>query len=757
MEKLDLIEETGVFHLKVSWINPNYQRTLYHQVRNASVDKLRETSAPRRYLALVCYLHQAWRESLDQAVDMYGKLLDRQKSQIDKQLDDQLKNQRRALNRVVQNYTALGSVLLDPAIDDADLRIRMLAIVSADELRADQSHFANWTKGDTKAKFSEFTARHRRLNLFAAPFLSRLEFIDDHQSNTSPTLEAVKLYQQTCNAKRRTLPNNAQTDFVPKGLQSLVEKSGVIDRSRWESALFLKVRDEIVAGNLAVEGAKNFGRFEQFFLPHNEWEKVASGFWAQTGFPANADEAVKGLKSRLNTAFDQFLERVPDNNQVIFDDAGWRLKKDQSESVTGERVQDLSHMKKWLARNTRSIRLADLLIEVDNDLGFTRHFKPPIDTDADNPQQICAVLATLLAHGCNLGIQTMEKITQGISYKQLKKINDWQFNEDNQRVALATIVHGISRLDAPRYWGDGTTSASDGQRFAMPHKVLQQTYSTRFNDFALEFYSFVADNYAPFYSRPVECTNRDAPFVLDGMLYHESDLDFEEHFTDSHGYTEINFTAFAMIAKRFCPRIRNAHHQRIYCADVKRDYGPLEPVLKRGKRTINFDLIADQWQRMGQFYASFPTGYTTASAALQRLNRFKATNRFYAANREMGRLLKTEFLLQYMSEPKLRARIRKGLLKVEQLHALARAIYYGQRGRISARELHDQMNSCSCLTLILACIIYWQAREISKLIASPDFKFDPSLIGNISPIEWQNIVLYGDIKLDPNKVKIRQT
>ena len=34
----------------------------------------------------------------------------------------------------------------------------------------------------------------------------------------------------------------------------------------------------------------------------------------------------------------------------------------------------------------------------------------------------------------------------------------------------------------------------------MPGKVLQQTYSTRFGDFALEFYSFVADNYAPFYS-----------------------------------------------------------------------------------------------------------------------------------------------------------------------------------------------------------------------------------------------------------------
>ena len=91
-------------------------------------------------------------------------------------------------------------------------------------------------------------------------------------------------------------------------------------------------------------------------------------------------------------------------------------------------------------------------------------------------------------------------------------------------------------------------------------------------DGAAEFYSFVADNYAPFYSRPIECTDRDAPLVLDGVLYHESDLDLEEHYTDTHGYTEINFAAFVMIGMRFCPRIRSLHRQRIYCADPARDH-----------------------------------------------------------------------------------------------------------------------------------------------------------------------------------------
>ena len=174
------------------------------------------------------------------------------------------------------------------------------------------------------------------------------------------------------------------------------------------------------------------------------------------------------------------------------------------------------------------------------------------------------------------------------------------------------MVRAISRLDATLHEGEGRTSASDGQRFAMPHKVLQQTFSTRFSDYALEFYSFIADNYAPFYSTPIECTDRDAAFVLDGLLYNESDLELEEHYTDTHGYTEINFAAFAMLGRRFCPRIRSVQHQRLYRIDRDRDYGILTDLVARADHTIDIEVIQGQWERMGQFYSSLATGHTTA-------------------------------------------------------------------------------------------------------------------------------------------------
>ncbi len=255
---------------------------------------------------------------------------------------------------------------------------------------------------------------------------------------------------------------------------------------------------------------------------------------------------------------------------------------------------------------------------------------------------------------------------------------------------------------------------------------------------------------------PIECTDRDAAFVLDGLCYNESDLELEEHYTDTHGFTEINFAAFTMLGRRFCPRIRGIKQQRLYRLDREREYRNLASLVCKPHHTINPRDIVEQWDRMGQFYASLESGYTTASVALKRLASYQPSNRFYKANRDLGRLLKTEFILSYMSEPELRTRVRRGLLKVEQLHALARDVHYGRRGRINARELHEQLNSCSCLTLILACIIYWQAKEISRVLRSCDPEadgIDRKYVAYISPIEWENVILYGQYLINPKLVR----
>ena len=45
---------------------------------------------------------------------------------------------------------------------------------------------------------------------------------------------------------------------------------------------------------------------------------------------------------------------------------------------------------------------------------------------------------------------------------------------------------------------------------------------------------------------------------------------------------------------------------------------------------------------------------------------------------------------------------------------------------------------------------------ISRLATAPDFPFDPDLLRHVSPIEWKNVILYGEIKIDPAKLKMRR-
>jgi hypothetical protein len=103
----------------------------------------------------------------------------------------------------------------------------------------------------------------------------------------------------------------------------------------------------------------------------------------------------------------------------------------------------------------RHVKLPDLLIEVDNQLGFTRNFLTPAQREEPSPEDICAVLAAVMAHGCNLGVYTMAQLTSDVTYDQLKRIGDWHLTEEAQRSALAELVSAITDLDTSSRWGEG--------------------------------------------------------------------------------------------------------------------------------------------------------------------------------------------------------------------------------------------------------------------------------------------------------------
>jgi TnpA family transposase len=49
-------------------------------------------------------------------------------------------------------------------------------------------------------------------------------------------------------------------------------------------------------------------------------------------------------------------------------------------------------------------------------------------------------------------------------------------------------------------------------------------------------YRFVSDQFSSFYTKVINTNARDAVYVIDGLLHHETNLHIEEHYTDTAGY-----------------------------------------------------------------------------------------------------------------------------------------------------------------------------------------------------------------------------
>lgn len=258
------------------------------------------------------------------------------------------------------------------------------------------------------------------------------------------------------------------------------------------------------------------------------------------------------------------------------------------------------------------------------------------------------------------------------------------------------------------------------------------------------FYTHIPDQYTPFYTKVIASTVRDATYVLDGLLYHQTDLKIQEHYTDTAGYTDHVFGLCHLLGFRFAPRIRDLADKRLYTIDNPSTYRALSPLIG-GK--INLKQVERNWDAILRLASSIRAGTVTASLMLRKLAAYPRQNSLAYALREIGRIEKTLFTLEYISQPRFRLRILTGLNKGEARNALAKAVFLYRLGELSDRTWEEQYNSASGLNLVVAAIILWNTVYLAKAIAflrAQGEVIPDEYLKHISPVAWEHISLTGD-------------
>jgi TnpA family transposase len=133
-----------------------------------------------------------------------------------------------------------------------------------------------------------------------------------------------------------------------------------------------------------------------------------------------------------------------------------------------------------------------------------------------------------------------------------------------------------------------------------------------------------------------------------------------------------------------------------------------------------------------------------------KIGSYSRQNSLATALREMGRIEKTVFILDYISSEAMRRRIHRGLNKGEAMNALARAIFFGKFGELRERALQDQLQRASALNLIINAISVWNTVYLAKATEFRKDKgdFKEELLHHVSPLGWEHINFLGEYKFD---------
>ena len=97
---------------------------------------------------------------------------------------------------------------------------------------------------------------------------------------------------------------------------------------------------------------------------------------------------------------------------------------------------------------------------------------------------------------------------------------------------------------------------------------------------------------------------------------------------------------------------------------------------------------------------------------LKKLSAYPRQNGLAKALREIGRIERALFTLDWIKNPDLRRRAHLGLNKGEARNALARAVYFCRLGEVRDRSFENQFFRASGLNLLVAAIILWNTKYL---------------------------------------------
>ncbi|MED1646637.1 Tn3 family transposase [Brevibacillus agri] len=741
IERLDYIRSLQL-NIDTRSIHPNRLRQLSRLGSRYEPQSFRRFHEAKRYTVLVAYLLDLSQDLVDQAFEIHDKQVLTLQSKGRKQQEEIQKQNGKAVNEKVVHYADLGDALIKARDQGIDPFVMLETVMPWEKFVESVEEAKKLSRPLDYDYLDLLESRFNYLRKYTPTLLNALEFRST--KSAEPLMRALDTIREMNQTGKRKIPEGAPLDFVSNRWQKHVfDEDGTINRHYYEMAALTELRNYVRSGDVSIVGSRQHKDFDEYLVPQDEW-KFTQATGTRLAVSLNVDEYLEERTSSLLHRLQWISENIDALEGVNIEKGRLhvhRLEKD----VPEEAKQYSSTLYGMLPR----VKLTDLLLEVASWTGFDEQFVHASTNRHPKAEEKPIVLAALMAMGTNIGLTKMADATPGISYHQMANAAQWRMYDDAMNRAQATLVNFHHRRSLAAYWGDGSTSSSDGMRVQVGVSSLSADPNPHYGSGkGATIYRFVSDQFSSFYTKVINTNARDAVHVIDGLLHHESDLSIEEHYTDTAGYTDQVFGLTHLLGFRFAPRLRDLSDSKLYVIGKPSDFPKLENLL-RGQ--IDMKVIRDNYDDVLRLAHSIREGKVSGALIMGKLGSYARQNRVAKALREMGRIEKTIFILDYISSESMRRRIQRGLNKGEAMNALARAIFFGKHGELRERALQDQLQRASALNILINAISVWNTVYLGKatdLLRSKG-ALREDLLKHMSPLGWEHINFLGEYRFDP--------
>ncbi len=755
IDKVNLLQKIIIPDSVIKTVDRKILVKYYERIMALSPSHIKDFSVNEKYASIAIFCHIRREVLLDSLGDIFIKLVKRIQARSEQYVDDYIVKE---IKRVDGKFATLEKLaIINHDNPKAVIEDKVYDEVPKEQLRDIIEDLSNRGKGwyHTKVKEKMYSIYSHSSRQSLLSILSTLE-LHSSDGRYLTVIEAIEYIKKYANSKYDAilppLEDVISASWYDIAITTDNNDNITVNKFSYELAVLDKIKNLLSFKGVWIEKSYRYRNPKDDLI--NNFASEEDKYYKLLGLPKEARDFILNLKTRLSNKLDLFNANITGNSLVSIKDnkSGNNIKVTPSPAQT--EPENIIKLQQEISHKWSSIHLIDILKECDIRINFTEQFNSISKSSSilsSNFQK--RLLLGLFGIGSNTGLKRISIANEGISYDDLRYIKKRYINKYNIRNAIVKVINNILSVRDPKIWGSATTTVScDSTHLYSWDQNLMSQWHYRYKKKGVMIYWHIDKKSLCIYSQLKTCSSSEVASMIKGILDHDTKMDMNRVFVDTHGQSTIGFAISHLLNFTLCTRFKGINKQKLFYvnADDVDKYSNLRPVLKN---QINWKIIEDNYAEVVEHMVALKLGKVTPETLIKRFSKNNYNHPVYKALMEIGKVEKTIFLCEYLSSEDLRIEVNEGLTIVERMNFTMDFIFYGKLGQITTNNIEDQELSILCLHLLQVCMVYINTLIIQEILSQDHWhnKLTTNDYRALTPLYSGHINPYGIFPLDLDK------